>query len=121
MENNLHAQLSVRKPRKKCGSAGKPTCPIKQTPSQLEWVERLNIQYPTRNIQPMKGRKDELSQQLEKINSALEETEELSPILFKSIDATQKGNAIISLDIGHSVLDIGCSIISIFCVFTHSK
>ncbi|OGV58894.1 MAG: hypothetical protein A2X45_05350 [Lentisphaerae bacterium GWF2_50_93] len=39
--------------------------------SQIEWVtrlERLNIQCPTRNIQPMKGRKDELIQQSEKIN-----------------------------------------------------
>ena len=44
----------------------------------------------------MKGRKDELTQQSEKINSVLEETDELRPILFKSIlfksiDATKKG------------------------------
>ncbi len=34
-----------------------------QAPSQIEWVERLNIQYPIRhggNIQPMKGRRGEV-------------------------------------------------------------
>ena len=39
----------------------------------------------------MKGRKDEFIQQSEKINSVLKETDEMSPILFKSIDASKRG------------------------------
>jgi hypothetical protein len=39
----------------------------------------------------MKGRKDEFIQQSEKINSILKETDELSPILFKSIDGSKRG------------------------------
>ena len=39
----------------------------------------------------MKGGKDEFIQQSEKINSVLKETDELSPILFKSIDAAKMG------------------------------
>jgi hypothetical protein len=69
----------------------------------------------------MKGRKDELIQQSEKINSVLEETDELSSILFKSIDATQKGEC--DNFIGYWTFRVGYWIFNyfIFCVFTHSK
>jgi hypothetical protein len=63
------------------------------------------------NIQPMIGRKGEFIKQSKNNNSVLRETDELNSIIFKTIDMDKGGDPTIPLDIGHSVLDIGYSII----------
>jgi hypothetical protein len=82
-------------------------------------LERLNIQYPTRNIQPMKGRKDELIQKSEKIDFFFNDG--LNSILFKVINKAKRKNC--ENFLGYWTFRVGywTFIIFIFCVFTHSK
>jgi hypothetical protein len=66
----------------------------------------------------MKGRKDELVQPSEKI---IKKTDELSSILFKTMDTAKSENS--DNFLGYWTFRVGYWIfmIFIFCVFTHSK